>query len=101
MKTNEIEIKKTLGKGEAADILTQLAGCFEKGRLVLARDEQFVALAPGEAVGIEIEAAQKKDKEKLMIKMVWRTTEPEHQDGQLKILSDEPEPPETEADTDA
>lgn len=97
MSKKEIEIKTALSAAEAASYLRELATCLEQGRVVLQRGAEFIELTPGQAMELELEAAEKKDRQKLSLELSWRLCLPEQPAAvQLKISSEPPQPVEEE-----
>lgn len=89
----EVEIKKRLSAEMVASLLTDLAESFRAGIVCVENDADFVTLKPGTDVEVEIEAANKKDKQKFSLKLSWKEAEPVSAASEcgLKISSREPE----------
>lgn len=90
--TNEMKIKRTIAADALADVLADLAKSIREGTVVVQQGEEFVTLNPGGRMDMELEAGQKKGKQKLSIELSWRQVEVEEEAAaEFKISSEEPE----------
>ena len=97
-KKNEVKIKKTMDQAAAMELLGNLKESMNNGTLCIEYESNFVTLKPTEFVKVEIEATQKKDKQKLSIEFSWKDKPKETKPvSELKISSSEPEVPEEPA----
>jgi len=71
MKKNEVEIKCKMEADTAADMLLDLANSFKKGKVVIQKGASFVTLRPTGVIAVEIEAVEKKGKQKIEIQLDW------------------------------
>ncbi|GMT49245.1 MAG: hypothetical protein IEMM0008_0784 [bacterium] len=87
----DVSMKGLVSSKEAAAYLQDLITCFKAGTICVQQGDEFVTLKPEDMVLLEIEAEQKKDKEKFILEMTWRKGEKLNGDIDLKITSKEPE----------
>lgn len=89
----EVEIKKRLNAEMVTTLLTDLAESFRAGTVCVENGPDFVTLKPGTDMEVEIEAANKKGKQKFSLEVSWKEAEPipEPVACGLKISSQEPE----------
>ncbi len=87
----DVSMKGLVSSKEAIAYLQDLITCFKAGTVCVQQGEDFVTLKPEDMVLLEIEAEQKKDKEKFILEMTWRKGEELNGDIDLKITSKEPE----------
>jgi amphi-Trp domain-containing protein len=98
---NEISFKKTANVHEAAKILEDLARTVKEGKVCIETGKKFITLTPMGDISVEIEAEVKKDKEKMVIEMAWRRSDPvKEQSAGLKISSIEPAVDSSDEDDD-
>lgn len=98
----EVTVKGTMKPQGIATILEDLLDSFKKGKLVVQNGHEFVALQPSEQISLELEAAQKKGKEKLVIELSWeQRVEPSLPESGFKITSEEPPMPVVEEECEA
>jgi amphi-Trp domain-containing protein len=71
MKKNEVTIKSKLETDAVAAMLSDLANCFKEGKVVIQKGSSFVTLMPAGAIEVEIEAVEKKGKQKIEIQLDW------------------------------
>ena len=89
MNKDKVEMKKTMAFAEAADYLAELHKHFKQGKIVIVQGEDHVVMTPPDHVTVEIEAKQKKGKQKFSLEVSWVESEA----GDLTITDTEPEPP--------
>lgn len=92
MKKSEIKVKGLINGESICGVLSDLAQSFKEGTVCIENGQEFVTMKPGANIEFEIEASQKKGKEKLTIELTWRQVEEvvEGESG-FKISSCEPE----------
>jgi amphi-Trp domain-containing protein len=89
---SEVKIKRTMEADALADVLDDLAKSIREGTVCVQRGDEFVTLNPGGRMEMELEAGQKKDKQKLSIELSWRQLDvQEEETADFKISSKEPE----------
>lgn len=71
MKKNEVQIKCKLESDAVAKMLLDLAKSFKEGKAVIQKGASFVTLRPAGVIEVEIEAVEKKGKQKIEIKLDW------------------------------
>jgi len=112
MKKNEITVKCKLESDAAGSMLSELASRFKEGKVVIQKGTSFVTLRPAGQIEVEIEAVEKKGKQKIEIQLSWKEEilldAPE---AEIRIsaeepvldvssLTEEPDEAESEAKTD-
>ncbi|QTA93629.1 amphi-Trp domain-containing protein [Desulfonema magnum] len=91
MKKSEVKIKKTMDADAVKTILDDVVKSFKEGTVCIESGKEFVVLKPSQQIDFEIEAGEKKGKEKLVIEMSWRQDALEQEpQSLLKISSSEP-----------
>jgi amphi-Trp domain-containing protein len=94
MKKPTVKLRRTADANTIAQILTDLATSLRQGKICVESGEDFVALDAGEGTPFELElqAEQKKNKQKFELELSWRTGPPQPiEEGDFKISSHEPE----------
>jgi amphi-Trp domain-containing protein len=71
MKKNEVTIKCKQEADAVAAMLSDLANSFKEGKVVIQKGSSFVTLRPAGAIEVEIEAVEKKGKQKIEIQLEW------------------------------
>jgi len=71
MKKNEVAIKCKLEADAVATMLSDLANSFKEGKVVIQKGASFVTLRPAGIIEVEIEAVEKKGKQKIEIQLDW------------------------------
>ena len=71
MKKNEVAIKCKLEADAVAAMLSDLANSFKEGKVVIQKGSSFVTLRPAGVIEVEIEAVEKKGKQKIEIQLDW------------------------------
>lgn len=103
MSKKEVSVRGTMPPKAIITVLEDLLESFKKGQVVIQNGSEFVTLKPSEQISMELEAGQKKEKEKLTLELSWqRPVEmaPE-QDKAFKISAVEPPLPAPEAPVEA
>jgi amphi-Trp domain-containing protein len=94
----EMRIKKSMDTGAAVAILEDLVRSFKDGTVCIQSGGEFVTLKPAGNIEVQIEAAEKKGKQKLVIEMGWREVVSKNgAEDILKISAKEPEIKEEDA----
>lgn len=98
MSGKQISFKAFVEVEQAVSYLEDLARSLRDGTVYVRQGAQFVELAPDGGMEIEVEAAEKKGKQKLSFELSWRRkVEPEPGGGSgLSISSEKPDIPEPE-----
>ncbi|MCG8333163.1 MAG: amphi-Trp domain-containing protein [Proteobacteria bacterium] len=94
MKKSEVKLRRTVNADNVAQILNDLAASIREGTVCVENGNEFVTLSTGEDVQFELElqAGQKKSKQKFELELSWRTTPPKMDSADdFKISSQEPE----------
>ncbi len=87
-----IVIKGSMDYASVVAFLEDVVRSFKERKLCVQRGEEYVTLTPGESIDLEVEAAQKKGKQKLCIELNWREELGAESDTPFKVSSCEPEP---------
>ncbi len=91
-KKNEIVIKTSADVKVLARILEDLVSSFKAGTVCVEKGKEFVTLTPGDSFQVEIEAARKKNKQKISIDLSWTLNEPKEETvPEFRISCTEPE----------
>ncbi len=89
-KREEVKIKRTVSNEVMVKLLRDLAGSFEKGRVVIQGGDDFVTLEPVKHMNMAMEAAcTKKGKEKIEIELSWKRFDEEGEKADDLVISDE------------
>ena len=98
MGKKEVSFEGVMELGKLITYLEDLAASFKSGTVVVQHGDEYVALTPEPVVEMEVEAEQKKDKEKFTLELSWKKDEQVVESGrEFKISSEKPaEAPETE-----
>lgn len=94
MKKNEVKLKRTANAENVAQILNDLAGSLRDGTICVENGVDFVTLNAGNDAlfDLELQAAQKKNKQKFELELSWRTALPKIDETEdFRISSKEPE----------
>ncbi|TPV96565.1 MAG: amphi-Trp domain-containing protein, partial [Myxococcales bacterium FL481] len=90
---NEVNYKAHVEIAQAVAYLRELAQSLEDGVTYIKHESRVIALRPPEGVEFEIEAAEKKQKQKLNIELSWHRRAEQHDPKNgLQISATEPEP---------
>jgi amphi-Trp domain-containing protein len=91
MKKNEVTVKCKLEADAVGSMLFDLASNFKEGKVVIQKGHSFVTLRPAGQIEVEIEAVEKKGKQKIEIQLSWKEEifldDPE---TEIKISAEEP-----------
>ena len=83
MSKKEVSFKGRLEQQQAMAYLNELVTGLKTGTVYVQNGDGYVSLSPGKLINIEIEAVEKKDKEKLVIEMTWGRDEEVAEDAPL------------------
>lgn len=93
MKKNEVAVKCKLEADAVGSMLSDLARNFKEGKVVIQKGASFVTMRPEGQIEVEIEAVEKKGKQKIEIQLSWKEEilldTPE---AEIKISAEEPIP---------
>jgi amphi-Trp domain-containing protein len=92
MSKQGIAIKGSMDYASVVAFLEDVVRSFKEKKVCVQRGEEFVTLTPGESIDLEVEAAQKKGKQKLCIELTWREELSVESDMPFKVSACEPEP---------
>ena len=91
MKKNEVTVICKLEADAVGSMLSDLASNFKEGKVVIQKVASFVTLRPAGQIEVEIEAVEKKGKQKIEIQLSWKEEilldAPE---AEIKISAEEP-----------
>lgn len=91
-KKSDIKIKQTMDADGVSRLLADIVNSLKNGTICIERGEEFTTLVTGTEIEAEIEASQKKDKQKLSISLSWRLHSLKEEEGEsFRISSAEPE----------
>ncbi|MBD3403163.1 amphi-Trp domain-containing protein [candidate division GN15 bacterium] len=90
MSKKEVSFKGRLEQQQVMAYLNELVTGLKTGTVYVQNGDGYVSLSPGRLINIEIEAVEKKDKEKLVIEMTWGRDEEVAEVSPLKISTSEP-----------
>ncbi len=87
----EVSTKLIMDVSEVITYLQDLANSLKAGQVCVQQGNEFVTLKPLDLVKVEIEASQKKDKEKFTLEISWKNeSETVGEINSLKITAKEP-----------
>jgi amphi-Trp domain-containing protein len=99
MKKNEITIKSKMETDAVATLLSDLVKSFKEGKVVVQKGNTFVTLNPSGQIEMNLEAAEKKGKQKIEISLNWKESlEIEQPEEKILISGQEPVVAESPAD---
>ena len=88
---NEVSVKAHMELGKVIEYLEALISSLKEGTVYVEQDANVIALVPADSIDVEIEAAEKKGKQKFSMELGWRRNAQSSQDLSLKISSSRPE----------
>ncbi len=97
MSHKKVESKTQLKRDQVASYLEELAKSLRAGKLLIQCDEDYVYLAPTDVLDLELEASQKKNREKVSLELSWSLEPAVKPEPALQISSKEPKPAPVEA----
>ncbi len=87
----EVSIKAIMEIKQFTSYLQDLMASLKEGKVCVQQGNEFVFLTPGELIEVEVEATQKKDKEKFSLELSWKTDgRGSSEISDLRISSEEP-----------
>lgn len=91
MKKNEVNVKCKMETVAVANLLSDMVNSFREGKVVIQKGSSFVTLKPVGQIEVELEAAEKKGKQKIEIHLSWKEEILlEQKEDEFRISSDEP-----------
>ncbi len=87
----DVAMKGIVTNQQAVTYLQDIVSSFKSGIICVQHGEEFVTLKPEDMVFLEIEAEQKKDKERIIIELSWKKGDVLNEGIDLKISAKEPE----------
>lgn len=87
----EVSMKGVMSLDQVINYLEALVTSIKNGKLVVQHGNEYVALSPSGELFVEVEAEEKKGKEKFNLELSWRKEIKVTKDTELKISSTEPE----------
>ncbi|MFZ3046185.1 MAG: amphi-Trp domain-containing protein [Desulfatirhabdiaceae bacterium] len=91
MKKNEISVKCKLEADAIANLLSDMAKSFREGKVVIQKKSSFITLNPAGQIEVEIEAVEKKGKQKIEIELSWKEEKFSDKDAdEIRVTCDEP-----------
>jgi amphi-Trp domain-containing protein len=91
MKKNEVNVKCKMEADAVADMLSDMVKSFREGKVVIQKGSSFVTLKPVGQIEVELEAAEKKGKQKIEIQLTWKEEIlMEQKEDEFRISGDEP-----------
>lgn len=94
MKKTEVKLKRTVDAENVAQILNDLADAIREGKVCVENGDEFVTLQTNQdnQFELELEASQKKNKQKFELELTWRIAPPKLEEAEsFKVSSNEPE----------
>ncbi len=73
MKVEKINIEGNLKLESVCNYLADIAASLRDGQICVSKNTDFVTLAPSDQLEVSIVAAKKKGKEKLLLKLAWKS----------------------------
>ena len=74
-KKKEIKMEGGMDTAKVVEYLTRLASSIESGTVQLEKGNEIIVLHPTDSLKFEVEAVQKKDKEKIAIEVSWKRSD--------------------------
>jgi amphi-Trp domain-containing protein len=71
MGKKEVEMKSKMEIEKAIEVVESLLAGLKKGKVFVQHGDKVVEITPEKTVKLEVEAEQKKDKEKISVRMTW------------------------------
>jgi len=91
MKKNEVSVKCKMEADAVANLLSDMVNSFREGKVVIQKGNSFVALKPVGQIEVELDAAEKKGKQKIEIQLSWKEEILlEQKEDAFRISGDEP-----------
>ena len=91
MKKNEVTVKCKMEADAVANLLSDMVNSFREGKVVIQKGSSFVTLKPAGQIELELEATEKKGKQKIEIQLSWKEEILlEQKEDEFRISTDEP-----------
>ena len=91
MKKTEVNVKCKVETEVVANLLSDLAKNFREGKVVIQKGGSFVTLKPVGQIEVELEATEKKGKQRIEIQLSWKEEILlEQTEDEFRISGDEP-----------
>ncbi|MBI5592659.1 MAG: amphi-Trp domain-containing protein [Deltaproteobacteria bacterium] len=91
MKKNEVNIKCKMETDAVAILLSDMVKSFREGKMVIQKGSSFVTLKPVGQIEVELEATEKKGKQRIEIQLSWKEAVfSEQPEDEIRISGDEP-----------
>jgi len=91
MKKNEVTVKCKMDTEAVVNMLSDMVNNFREGKIVIQKGDSFVTLKPVGQIEVEMEAAEKKGKQRIEILLSWKEADISAQnEDELRISGDEP-----------
>jgi len=91
MKKNEVTVKCKMEADAVADMLSDMVNSFREGKVVIQKGSSFVTLKPVGQIELELEATEKKGKQKIEIQLSWKEEILlEQKEDEFRISGEEP-----------
>ena len=71
MGKKEVQMKSKMEIEKAIEVIESLLAGLKKGKVFVQHGDKVIEITPEKMVKLEVEAEQKKDKEKIYVKMTW------------------------------
>ena len=91
MGKQEISMEKTMTTKDVIAYLEQVVEGLKNGQLIVQKDDRILLLNPPAIMEVEVEAKQKKNKEKFSLELSWKTDMETESGDSLIIGSKVPE----------
>jgi len=102
MSKHGIAIKGTMDFESVLAFLEDVVNSFREKTVCVQRGDEFITLKPGETIDMELEAVEKKGKQKLSLELCWREEVITEGEEPFKVSCEVPEPqPEPEPEAEA
>ena len=94
MSSKNISFKSFIDLAQAVTYLEDLASSLRDGRVYVRQADEYVELVPTDGIEIQLDASEKKGKQKLTLELTWRRSLEANGGGSnLSISSNKPEIP--------
>ena len=94
---NEVSVKAHMELGKVVEYLEALIASLKEGTVYVEQGNNVIALVPADSMDVEIEATEKKGKQKFSMELAWRKNAVKPEDMGLKISAIKPESAELES----
>ena len=94
----EVSVKAHMEIGQVIEYLEALIASLKEGKVYVEQGTNVIALMPADSMEVEIEAVEKKGKQKFNMELAWHKKALSVQDVGLRISSTKPRIVETEDD---